>query len=274
MKLGAMIYSFGPAIRSGAMTQRDAIVLCAELGLACVDTMSWLGSDPWPDVRKMAEDAGLYVACHIASANLASTDKAERRKGMDAVRMCIEETVTLGADKLMIVTGNIPDGSDRPSTQQRIGEALGALADEAKGANVRLCIEDFPGEQSPHRTSEELLAVCDIAGPDLGICFDTGNFYAGGQTPEDAWPHVVDKTIHSHLKDWAWADDGRHITSDGRRFNPELVGQGIIDYPTVLAGMKASGYDGVLSFEYEGPRDRAEAAREGIAYLRSVLKGI
>jgi len=43
MKLGAMIYSFSPAIRSGEMTQRQVIELCAEIGLACVDTMVELG---------------------------------------------------------------------------------------------------------------------------------------------------------------------------------------------------------------------------------------
>jgi sugar phosphate isomerase/epimerase len=73
------------------------------------------------------------------------------------------------------------------------------------------------------------------------------------------------------LKDWRWAEGGRLSTPDGQRFDSELVGQGILDYPAVLAAMKASGYQGALSFEYEGTRDRVEAAREGIAYLQSVL---
>ncbi|MEW6358533.1 MAG: sugar phosphate isomerase/epimerase family protein [Planctomycetota bacterium] len=274
MKLGAMIYSFAPAIRSGEMTQRSAIALCAELGLASVDTMSGLGGDPWPDVRKMTEDAGLYVACHITSANLASLDDGERRKAMDAVRACVQDTVTLGADKLMIVAGMIPEGSNRPTAQRRIGEAFAILFEETRGSGVRLCIEDFPTDRSPHRTSEELLAVCKIAGPELGICFDTGNFYSGGETPEAAWPKLAPKTIHSHLKDWAWADDGRLSTPDGKKFKSELVGRGFINYPDVLAKMKASEYDGILSFEYEGPRNRAEAAREGIAYLKSVLENL
>ena len=267
MKLGAMIYSFGPAIRSGKITQCDAINLCAELGLAYVDTMHGLGGDLWSDVRKMVQDAGLSVASHITSANLATLGDTERGEAMDKVRSSIEDTVTLGADKLMIVTGSIPDGDSREATQQRIGQALGILAQEARGANVRLCIEDFPGEKSPHRTSAEVLTVCDIAGPELGVCFDTGNFYWGGETPEEAWPQLASRVIHSHLKDWAW-------TADGKRFTPELVGRGFIDYPTVLAKMKASCYPGALSFEYEGSMDRVKAACEGIAFLRSVLESV
>jgi len=274
MKLGAMIYSFGPAIRSGEMTQRDAINLCAELGLACVDTMVGLDDQPWSDVRKMVDDAGLYVASHITNANLAALDDGERQGAMDKVRAAIEDTVTLGADKLMTVTGMIPEGDTRAATQQRIGDALRVLAAEAKAAGVQLSIEDFPGQKSPHRSSAEVLEVCAIAGPDLGVCFDTGNFLCGGETPQEAWPALVSKVIHSHVKDWRWDKDGRLSTPEGRRFGPELVGQGILDYPAVFSAMKASGYQGALSFEYEGPRNRAEAAREGIAYLRSVLESI
>lgn len=271
MKLGAMIYSFSPPIRSGQMTQREAIALCAELGLATVDTMHGLGGDAWPDVRKMVEDKGMVVACHILGANLATLNDAERRKGVDAVLASIHDTIALGSDKLMVVTGSIPEGSDRATAQNRVGEALAMIMEESRGSNVRLCIEDFPGDRSPHRTSEEILAVCAVAGPGLGVCFDTGNFYSGGETPEQAWPKLAPKVIHSHLKDWAWADDGRMATPDGKKFKAELVGRGFLNYPAVLAKMKASGYSGALSFEYEGPMDRKEAAREGIAYLRSLL---
>ena len=267
-----MIYSFGPAIRSGQVSQREAIELCAELGLACVDTMNGLGGDPWPDVRKMVEDAGMFVACHIASTDLATLDDAQRGKNIDAMRACVDHTLTLGAGKLMLVTGSIPDGSDRAAAQRRVGEGLAAIIENARGSGVRICIEDFPGERSPHRTSEELAAVRKIAGPELGVCFDTGNFYTGGETPEEAWPKLASAVIHCHAKDWAWAEDGQHSTPDGKRFDPELVGRGIIDYPTVIALMEASQYAGVVSFEYEGPLDRVEAAREGLAYLRSLCE--
>ncbi len=274
MQLGAMIYSFAPAIRSGEMTQRQAVELCADLDLACVDTMAGLGGDPWPEVRRMVEDAGLFVACHITFAPLSTGDPAEYRQAVDTVRAAIADTVAVGADKLMVVTGHIPEGDSREATQGRIGRALGELGVEARAAGVRLCIEDFPGATSPHQTSAHLLRLCEIAGPDLGVCFDTGNFYSGGETPQQAWPALAEKTIHAHLKDWTWDDSGRLSTPDGRRFRPELVGHGIIDYPTVLRQMKAAGYNGALSFEYEGSLDRKTAAREGIAWLRSLLESI
>jgi len=272
MKLGAMIYSFSPAIRSGDMTQRQAIELCGELGLASVDTMDRLGKDPWPDVRTMVEDAGMAVASHITSADLATMSAAERRANMDAVRASVDDTLALGSDKLMVVTGNMPEDADRPTVERNVGEALAVLAEEAVSAGVRICIEDFPGERSPHRTSGELLKVCALAGPDLGICFDTGNFYSGGEEPGQAWPRLASRAIHCHAKDWRWDAEGRHSTPDGRRFSPELVGRGILDYPSLLKQMAASGYEAAVSFEYEGPMDRADAAREGIAYLRSLLE--
>ena len=274
MKLGAMIYSFGPAIRSGEMPQRDVIKFCGELGLACVDTMHGMGGDDWADVRKWVEDAGMFVASHITSAPLTDPDDATWQEGIDKVKACVDDTVTLGSDKLMVVTGSIPEGGDRAAAQRRVGEAFAKIIDETRNANVQLCIEDFPGERSPHRTSDEMLAVAEAAGPELGFCYDTGNFYCGGETPEEAWPKVQPRTIHSHLKDWAWTADGRLSTPDGKHFTAELVGRGFLDYPAILAAMKASGYTGALSFEYEGPMNRAEAAREGLGYLQSVLDSI
>ncbi len=273
MKLGAMIYSFGADIARGELTQREAIELCGELGLDCMDTMRSYGDD-WRDVRRWVEDAGMVVACHITFAEFSTPDEAARREGMDTVRAAVDDAVTLGADKLMVVTGTAPAGADRAAAQRRVGEALAQLADEAEPAGVQLCIEDFPHPDSPHRSADEMLAVLAAAGPKLGVCFDTGNFYAGGDTPEAAWPKLADRVIHSHLKDWRWTDEGRHSTPDGRRFAPELVGRGFLDYPAILKQMKASGYAGALSFEYEGPMNRVEAAREGIAYLKDVLARI
>ena len=126
-----MIYSSGPAIRSGEMTPRDVIAFCGELGLASVDTMSALGDDPWPDVRKWVEDAGMFVACHIASTDLATMDEAQRGQNMDLVRASVDDTAALGTDKLMLVIGSVPEGGDRATAQRRIGEALAQLCEKA-----------------------------------------------------------------------------------------------------------------------------------------------
>jgi len=271
MKLGAMIYSFAAAMDSGQMTQRDAIRLCADLGLVGIDTTEGIGGDPWTEVRKMADDADLRVATHIVVTPLTALDKAEHQRAMDMIRTAVDDAITLGAGIVMAVTGPIQTDDTREAAQRRIGESFARLIDKTRDAGIRFCIEDFPGETSPHRTSAELLAVCDIAGPEFGLCFDSGNFYCGGESPETAWPRLRDKVIHCHLKDWRWTDgETGHPTPDGRRLTPELVGQGIIDYPALLAMIKRSGYEGVLSFEYEGPRDRADAAGEGVEYLRSV----
>jgi len=275
MKLGAMIYSFSAAINSGQMTQREVIALCGELGLYAVDTMPGLGEETWRDVRSMVEDAGRKVSTHIISAQLALPPDAGGREAMDIVLAGIDDARALGTDKLMVVTGSVPDGMDRRAAQKRLGEAFAEVSRRSRGSGVRLCVEDFPGAQSNHRTSGDLLAVCELAGPEFGLCFDTGNFYCGGETPEEAWPRLASRVIHAHLKDWRWSDgENGHPTTDGRRLVPELVGRGILDYPGILAMMKADGFDGVLSFEYEGNMDRAQAAREGIGYLRSVLEAL
>ena len=144
----------------------------------------------------------------------------------------------------------------------------------AAAAGVTLSIEDFGSPVAPYQTSDECLHTCDLAGDDLWITYDSGNMVLGDEDPVEFLEAVAHKMVHAHAKDWELlspdADFGLTARS-GRKYIGTVVGEGVLDYPTIIGKLKEYGYDGFLSFEYEGQGDPIAAARQGMAYLGSLL---
>ena len=96
----------------------------------------------------------------------------------------------------------------------------------------------------------------------------------GDEDPVEFLDAVAHKMVHAHAKDWELLPpdaQGCLTARSGRKYIGATVGQGVLDYPAIIAKLKHYGYDGFLSFEYEGGGDPVQAAREGMAYLRSLL---
>ncbi|GIM91586.1 sugar phosphate isomerase/epimerase family protein [Paractinoplanes toevensis] len=94
-------------------------------------------------------------------------------------------------------------------------------------------------------TSFEVVRLVEEAGPDaFGITFDTANVLVRGEDPIAAAHRVAPYTRQSHVRDVALAftDDGI-----GRFLAP--CGQGVIDWPALLAPLLEHAPDATLSIE-------------------------
>jgi sugar phosphate isomerase/epimerase len=196
---------------------------------------------------------------------------------LDAGRQLIDTAAQLGSRTALIVTGDCKPGEDRAEGRALVGHRLGALLPHAHENNVVLTIEPRGSLRSPYQTGAECLEVCELAGPDMMIAYDDGNMVLGDEDPVHFLNVAGSRVAHAHAKDWMALppDAQKGIPSRaGKRVIGTVVGQGILDYPRILAALKAIGYQGFLSFEYEGERDPIEAAREGMAYLRKQLQSL
>ena len=109
------------------------------------------------------------------------------------------------------------------------------------------------------------------------LTYDTGNMVMGDEDPVDFLQIVKTRLAHAHAKDWMplppEAEKG--LTSRaGKRYIGTVVGQGVLDYPRIIAALKALNYEGFFSFEYEGENDPVQAAREGMAYLCALIQSV
>jgi len=273
MKLAMMTYSYGPAIRSGQTTLVDAMRFTRELGVKGIDFMAGLYDGPADEMKKIMEDLDVEPAIYTQTGqDFCRAGWLKRRGTVKRVCKGLDRAREMGFDKMMVTTGAIPDGMSREDCARRVGEGLRRCVRRATELGMKLTFEDFPGPKSPHATSDECLAVCEAAGPDLRMTFDSGNAYTWNEDPVDTWNAVKHKVVHAHLKDWGCPEfDAEPRGIKGKEYSRELVGEGLIDYPRLLATIKESGYDGYMAFEYEGKDDRLEAAKRGVAYLQKTI---
>lgn len=122
--------------------------------------------------------------------------------------------------------------------------------------------------QSISRTTEGLLRIATLVkSPRLRVNYDTGNAYLAGEDPYAGLKAVQHLLVHVHAKDiaikQAEAEKGK-VTGTAVGC---ACGDGVIDWAKVIAILRQSGYDGVLSVECGTP---AQAARS-LAHLNALL---
>jgi len=90
------------------------------------------------------------------------------------------------------------------STRAKLNE----FARDAAAAGLTVAIENHQDFGS-----SELLAFCEEAGPNVGLCFDTGNTFPVAEAPLDFARRVAPRVRHVHFKDYRahWSDEGYRL---------------------------------------------------------------
>ena len=73
--------------------------------------------------------------------------------------------------------------------------------------------------------SDELVALCEEAGPNVGICFDTGNTFPVAEAPLDFTRRIAAHVRHVHLKDYRV-----QFTDEGYRLVRCAIGDGAVPF--------------------------------------------
>ena len=166
----------------------------------------------------------------------------------------------------MIVIGGTEAHGREPAlykTYASEANELGRRVFETHGVRVGV----HPHVGSLVESREEIARVMDATDPRFFfLAPDTGHLAAGGSDPVEVFRTYRDRIAHAHLKDWAPPPPG---TRGG--FLP--LGKGRVDFPALLAILKASTFDGWLDVELDGGRDvnPAEVARVAREYVTGTL---
>jgi len=159
----------------------------------------------------------------------------------------------------------------------RIAEVGRYLADQG----IRLAYHHHMG--TVVETQAEIDRLMEATGPEVGLLLDTGHLtYAGGDPLASARKHAA-RILHVHCKDIRKDVLARAKAEDWPFLAAVLAGvftvpgDGMIDYPAVLAVLARQGYEGWLVVEAE--QDPAKAhpltyARMGHDYLRKTASSV
>ncbi|HJN30004.1 MAG TPA: TIM barrel protein, partial [Candidatus Latescibacteria bacterium] len=119
-------------------------------------------------------------------------------------------------------------------------------------------------------TVEHLVQTHERVGhPAFGICFDPGNiiYYTKGERrPEPDVERVAKLVTTFIVKDCVVDDDQADVMV--------TPGDGLVDFPLVLAKLRASAYDGPSYVECVAGGEDADAVERNLAYTAGYMKGI
>ncbi len=205
---------------------------------------------------RMLTDSGLRFTTHCRGGFFTLPAGPERDAALDDNRRAIEEAATLAAAGaegstavLVLVAGGLPEGSrDLVGARDRVRDAIGALADDARAAGVTLAIEPLhPMYASDRAVVSTLGQALDIAAD-----FDPSVVGAAVDTFHIWWdPQVLDQIARA-------GREGRIATyqvCDWKTPSPQtpalpaLSGDGVIDFVTLTRAVQDTGYDRDIEVE-------------------------
>ena len=285
MKIGVSSYSFSTYIKD---THCDYLKICdiaKEIGYDGIEFINLDHAD-WgitdnplktaAEIREHCKSIGLEIIAYTVGANFLAADiDAE----MARLRACVDVAAELGAPLMRHdVCYRLPADpfySYREAIRD-MKDNISALSDYAASKGIRTCTENHGYIfQAPERVEELIRAV---GNPNYGWLCDMGNFLCADCEPAGSVSIAARYAIHVHAKDFIFKSamtprpNGFFGTTGGNHLRGTVLGHGVVPVGQCIDILKAAGYDGYVSLEFEGWEDNIRAIKEGYNHLCSVCK--
>ncbi len=138
----------------------------------------------------------------------------------------------------------VPEGLSLSAGWDRTVSAFVQIADYSAPTGVKLCVETHGGTLT-FSAKDTLRMVREVDRPNVGVLLDYAWIaWAGEERVEEVVESCAPYMIHCHYKDWRFEGKMGKKTAC-------LMGEGSVPWPAVFRALKAAGYKGPLSDEYE-----------------------
>ncbi|HZG57024.1 sugar phosphate isomerase/epimerase [Paenibacillus sp.] len=283
MKLGVSSYSLYRDIKSGKLPILDVPRWIAEQGGEHLEVVpigfSLLETPELIDgIRKAADEAGIDISNYAVGGNFAVEDEAEYRKAVDLAKSHVDIAVRLGVKRMRHDVASRPPAeatiqrfeADLP----RLVSACREIADYAAEFGVTTSVENHGYHVQASDRVQRLVSAVDR--PNFRTTLDVGNFLCVDEQPVPAVRKNLPIASMLHLKDFyrrpsSYAlGEGWFRTSSGDFLRGAIAGQGDLPMRELLSEVKASGYDGYVSLEFEGIEDCQLGTRLGLQTVRAI----
>jgi len=252
-----------------------AVNKAAELGYEYVEPMVHLG-------RELLSEAGYFHsvsmyddpyrirrACEAAGVKLsglsAHTPLCKPEISVEYLKQAIRFAAECGAPVVNTDEGPKPEWTTEEMDHTLMQYVLTEAAAVAAPRNILIGIEPH---QQYSKTPAGLERICNlVASPAVGVNFDTGNSYLSGEDPVAWLRQVAPKLVHLHAKDISIEQSSAERGKVTGTPVGCACGEGVVDWPAVVAICKALPADIVFSVEC-GTVDQAKTS---IEYLKQVI---
>jgi sugar phosphate isomerase/epimerase len=218
-------------------------------------------------IRAALEQAGLEAAAigsgavaYCTGLTLLHADGAVAARASSRLDDLIEFAARVGAPLVTIGSFRGWLSSVGAGGRERLAGVLRCAARLGRERGVRLALEPLNRYESDIvNTAEQGLAfVAEVDQPALGLLLDT---------------------YHVNIEERSWTEPFRRLMSAGKLWHVHLgdnnrlpPGQGLIDFPAIVATLSELGYTRFLSAELLALPDPDTAARQTLEYMRSILE--
>ncbi|SDS34802.1 Sugar phosphate isomerase/epimerase [Paenibacillaceae bacterium GAS479] len=279
MKIGLSTYSLAGALHKGEMNVLDIIDFTADNGGEHVEIVP-IGFELKgnPELAKAlidkAASRGIELSNYSIGANFQGLSDADYRAEISRVKQEVDIAYALGVKFMRHDVASDSDLSIQNfnNSLDRLAAACREIADYAAGFGITTSVENHGYFIQASDRVQALVSAVDR--PNFRTTLDVGNFMCADENSVSAVRKNLPIASVVHLKDFYLRPsyrnpgDGWFTTASGNFLRGAVVGQGDIDMPEVIRLVKASGYDGYISIEFEGLEDCRFGSRVGMANAR------
>ncbi|MCE5276806.1 MAG: sugar phosphate isomerase/epimerase family protein [Planctomycetaceae bacterium] len=243
----------------GGMSILERFTLARDAGFTAVEPVAPANDQTLDEIKSAAERTGVAVASvmDIAcwSCPFSSPDAAEVERGLEAARRAIDCAAALNAGAVLIVPAVVNEAVTYEDAYERSQRQIRELIPLAAVRKIVLALENVWNKflLSP---MEFARYIDELASPWVKAYFDVGNILLYG-FPQHWIKTLGPRIARIHLKDF----------QIGPKAFADLL-EGDVNWPAVIAALRAIGYDGCLTAEV------GVAAEDPVAGVHKVSKAL
>ena len=284
MKIGVSSYSFQALLKRG-MTYFEACQRARDMGYDGIEFIDLdLAFAPGEDnveslakhLRAHCEALGLDIPAYTVAADFLNGRGGAPEDEPARVCRCADIAALLGAKVLrhdaFWKLGELRDWREGVA---RVVPGIRQVADYAQSLGIRTCTENHGRIMQDSDRVEYLMRAVDH--PNYGWLVDMGNFLCADDQPVHAVPIAAPYAFHVHVKDFLYkpADaenpgQGWFPSRNGSYLRGTVAGHGVVPIRRCLETLKKAGYDGVVSYEFEGMEENLPALEAALSFLRGL----
>lgn len=281
MEIAGYSYTWGPITGPRDIDHRQVIRWFREQGIRSIELYDpWIQDSDASEVQCIIDALGEHdmqpcvcdVECHVVS-----RDADQRKAGTERFHQRLAVMHQMGVPIALILPFIPAWETDFRAEEchEWLNVALEQSLPVARELGITVMIANLGFRGDIYGQADWVVETCEHFKPEVKMVYDVGNFVMAGEDPVKALDQVYPYMIHVHLKDWVILPDEQPGASwlghDKQWFQGCRFGAGIVPLAAAVHRLKALGYDGLVSPEYEGPDDPFEIMGQAIGYSRNLL---
>ena len=295
MKIGLSIYSLYQAIRSGELTELQALDLIADYGadnveLVCFVTPMIEKEGLLEDIVAKCKERNLDISAYCVFSDILDKEGKEYEDEMNRVKSHIDIARRLGTKIMrsdLTKWGRPPESNVIENFERDIPKLViicRELSDYAKQFDITLTVENHGTYINGGERIRRLITAVDRE--NFRCSLDIGNGLCVDEDPMVTVQTLLPFAATIHFKDFLIRNDGTAngasgpaifevaawlTTNHGNFLKGTIVGDGDVDVVRVARYIKQSGYNGAIAIEFEGMEECKLASKISLANVKRYM---